>query len=49
MLWDIPWEASHFCRYFLNHGGKLEGRVQCRKYRWLPIPKLSFGNLYSSH
>ena len=34
----IPREISRFCHYFINHGGKLEARVTCTKYRPSPIP-----------
>ena len=34
----IPREISRFCRYFVNYGGKLEGRVRDTKYRRSPIP-----------
>ena len=35
----VPREISRFCRYFLNYGGLLEGRVRDVRYRRSPIPK----------
>ena len=35
----VPRDISRFCRYFLNYGGELEGRVRDVRYRKSPIPK----------
>ena len=35
----VPREIFRFCRYFLNYGGLLEGRVRYVRYRRSPIPR----------